>query len=99
MTHPRKTGEYKRKRAAFLATHEHVCHWCGAAVYTSLPRQHPRKATIDHLVEVDLVASMALDESLWVIACHSCNSSRGASYGHGKRANAKPATRRASRTW
>ena len=97
MTHPRKTNEYLRKRARFLDTHEHVCHWCGAQVFTTLPRQHPRKATIDHLVEIDRAASVALDESLWVIACHSCNSSRGAAYGHAKKRITKQ--RRASRAW
>lgn len=95
MGNPRGTAEYRRKRATFLSTHPHICHWCGAQVLTTVPRNHPRKATVDHLIEVDRAAALALDETVWVVACHSCNSSRGATYGNAKRG----AMRKASRDW
>lgn len=79
---PRSTAAYRRARKMFLAQSTQVCHWCGATVSDMLPMGHPRKATVDHTLEVDRAASLALDTRLWVVACHTCNSSRGSRYWH-----------------
>lgn len=55
------------------------------------------KATIDHLIEVDLASSLALDVTAWVVACGPCNSSRGASFGNRK--PKRSPTSRSSREW
>ncbi len=97
MTDPRKQRAYREARQKFLATHDPVCHWCGVQVFDTVPASHPRKATVDHLVEVDRAASWALDVTLWVVACRRCNDSRGAQYGHAKRKRQR--TSNASRQW
>lgn len=91
---PRKTHEYKIRRRAFLSASEPYCHWCGHEVEDDAPLGHPRKATIDHLVEVSRGQADPLDTSLWVIACWRCNSKRGARFGNGL-----APVRRASRAW
>ncbi len=97
MTDPRRTNEYRVKRAKFLAHSDLICHWCGRQTYTSVKPWHPMKATIDHLIEVDLASSLALDTSAWVVACGPCNSSRGASFGNRKPKRSPIA--RSSREW
>lgn len=77
---PRRGAEYRRLRTQFIATRPPTCHWCGATTSDTLPVGHPRKTTIDHLIEVDRARTLALDTKLWVIACHTCNSSRGSRY-------------------
>ena len=96
MSDPRKSRAYQKKRAAFLAYADPVCHWCQAEVFATAPRSHPRKATVDHLVEVDTAPLLALDTSLWVVACLSCNSSRGSRYAARLRRPTRP---RSSRDW
>lgn len=91
---PRRTRAYQEARARFLATRAKVCHWCGKPVFDDLPKGHPRKATVDHLKEVDAAPAAAMDTSAWVVACHSCNSSRGAKY-----RNRRDNPRRSSRQW
>lgn len=95
MSDPRHRNRYRVKRAEFIKASAMVCHWCGCEVFDTVPTRHPRKATIDHLVEVDRASSMAMDVSLWVVACGRCNASRGATYGNRKRG----AIRKASRNW
>lgn len=95
MTDPRRTNRYRVRRAQFIKVSAMVCHWCGCQVFDTVPTRHPRKATVDHLVEVDRASTLALDESLWVVACGQCNASRGATYGNKKRS----AIRNASRNW
>ena len=80
MNDPRRTRKYQALRKKFLATRAAICYWCGQPVMDSLPKGHPRKATVDHLVEVDAAPALALDTSTWVVACHSCNSKRGTAY-------------------
>ena len=82
MGDPRGTADYRRKRQRFLAGAEPVCHWCGARVSDRLPPGHPRKATVDHLAEVDKAPALALNPQLWVVACWTCNSRRGSRYWH-----------------
>lgn len=97
MGDPRKTRTYQAKRKAFLASHELICHWCGKDVYQTVPAGHPNKATVDHGIEVDRAPSLALDVSMWVVACWPCNSGRGADYRtRVKRAGKKA---QASRDW
>lgn len=93
MTDPRRTNRYRKARATFLKRSDKVCHWCGCQVFDTVPTKHPRKATVDHLVEVDRATTLAMDVTLWVVACYKCNSSRGATYGNTKRA------RTPSREW
>ena len=93
MSDPRNTSRYRKARSAFLKRSDKICHWCGCQVFDTVPPRHPRKATVDHLVEVDRASTMAYDITLWVVACNSCNSSRGATYGNTKTA------RTPSREW
>ena len=93
MSDPRDTNRYRKARAEFIKRNPKVCHWCGCEVFDSVPRQHPRKITVDHLVEVDRASTMAMDSSMWVVSCNKCNSSRGATYGNTKK------RRTSSREW
>ena len=95
MTDPRTTSRYKVKRAQFLKSSRMICHWCGSPVDVTLPMSHPLKATVDHLIEVDKAPILALDVSLWVVACARCNYSRGAQYKH----KHKQRRRMPSREW
>ena len=99
MTDPRGTAAYQRARRTFLATHDHVCHWCGAHVSDQLPAGHPRKATVDHLHEVDRAPDLALNPQLWVVACWTCNSSRGSRYWHDGRGSNTNGLGQPSRDW
>lgn len=96
---PRSSRKYRDARAKFLARSAPVCHWCGRAVSDDLPMGHPRKATADHLIEVDRAASVALDTRLWVVACHECNSSRGSRYWHATRGSEPSGVGSPSRDW
>ena len=79
---PRSTWAYRRERASFIERSDLHCHWCHELTEPTAPKRDRRKTTVDHLIEVDKVPELALDASLWVIACLSCNASRGASYGN-----------------
>lgn len=79
---PRSSWRYRQSRAAFLARSVPVCHWCGVGVDERLPAGHARKATVDHLLEVDRAPEVALDPRLWVVSCHRCNAARGSRYWH-----------------
>jgi len=92
---PRKTYTYKQLRQTWLKQQPPICHWCGRHVSQNLPLGHPLKATLDHLIEVDSNPELALDPQLWVVACHTCNTRRGAHYRNNKH---KP-TPTASRRW
>lgn len=87
MPDPRGTAEYQRARRAWLARQPLVCHWCGRPVTDTVKAGHPAKATVDHLLEVDRAAPLALDTRLWVVACWTCNSARGATYGNNRPAD------------
>ena len=80
MSDPRRTSAYQRQRRTFLARPGLSCHWCGRPVTDQVAKAHPSKATVDHLIEVGKHPQLALDASLWVVACWGCNSSRGARY-------------------
>jgi len=97
MTDPRRTRAYQQARTRFLNTHPPVCHWCGRDVYATAPKSNPMKATIDHMVEVDQAPHLAMDTSLWVVACLRCNSSRGSRYQ--SRRDAGQRDRNGSRNW
>lgn len=94
MSDPRRGRRYRLLRAEFLAAADPVCRWCGREVSDALPMGSASKATVDHLVEVGRDRSLALDVSLWVVACHRCNSRRGARFG-----NASAPAVRPSRAW
>lgn len=86
MPDPRKSRAYQSARADFLAAAPPYCHWCRVRVYDDVPAGHPLKATVDHRIEVDTAPELALDRSLWVVACGPCNSSRGARFVNARRA-------------
>ena len=94
MTHVRQTEAYKVSASAWLKRQDPTCHWCGRQTSTTLPRGHKLKATVDHLIEVDKDPKVALDRSLWVVACLSCNAKRGSRYRHRRRRGRAP-----SRMW
>lgn len=96
---PRSTNAYRVARAEFLARSAPVCHWCGASVSDDLPAGHPRKATVDHTVEVDRARAVALDPRLWVVACWECNSRRGSRYWHDGRGAEPDGVGAPSRDW
>lgn len=96
---PRLTRQYARARKRFLSSQALVCHWCGVTVSDALPIGNPRKATVDHLVEVDRAPGVALDPRLWVVACWSCNSARGSQYWHRGRGAEPDGVGEASRDW
>lgn len=97
---PRKSREYQQAADRFLRARPLVCHWCGVSVLRTVPAGHPNKATVDHLVEVDMRPDAALDATLWVVACWTCNTSRGATYRHRRNAvSVVDRKRPASRDW
>lgn len=81
-THPRKTNAYMSAAVAWLQRQPMVCHWCGRPVSTRHKPGHPAKATVDHTIEVDRAPGLAMNQQLWVVACWTCNSSRGSRYWH-----------------
>lgn len=98
MTHPRHTHAYITTASEWLDTRADLtCHWCHAWTSPDLPVGHDHKATVDHLVEVDIAPDIALNTALWVVACWPCNSARGARHVNRKR-NRQPA-RQPSRRW
>lgn len=97
MTDPRRTRAYQSARAKFLASRAPVCYWCGQPVDDSLPKSDPRKATVDHLIEVDSAPALGMDTSTWVVACLRCNSFRGAQYRN--RRDRGPDHRTPTRDW
>ena len=98
MTHPRHTNAYITTAANWLTTRPDLtCHWCHTPTYLDVAAGHPLKATVDHLVEVDTAPELALDTDLWVVACWTCNATRGAQYVNRKRKR-QPA-RPPSRHW
>ena len=98
-THPRKTNAYMSAAVAWLQRQPMVCHWCGRPVSTRHKPGHPAKATVDHTIEVDRAASLAMNTELWVVACWGCNSSRGATYGNRAAAHESVGIGEPSRDW
>ena len=99
MTDPRKRNAYVIQRKAWLTTQAMVCHWCGRRVSDQLKPGHPAKATVDHTIEVDRAASLAMNAELWVVACWGCNSARGATYGNRAAASETVGIGEPSRDW
>ena len=95
----RSSNPYRRRRAAWLKRQPMRCHWCGRAVSDQVKAGHPAKATVDHLVEVDRAAGVALDPRLWVVACWTCNSRRGSRYWHDGRGREPAGLGEPSRDW
>jgi len=96
---PRDTNAYRTLRTQWLDQQTDLtCHWCHQPTSRDLPRAHPRKTTVDHLIEVDLAPDIALDTNLWVVACWTCNSARGARHARTKQ-RTDPNRRRPSRRW
>ncbi len=94
MSNPRGQRKYTEAAAAWLTAQQDLrCHWCHKQTYTDAPRAHPLKATVDHLIEVDTAPDLTLTQGLWVVACWTCNSSRGARY------RARKRQRTPSRNW
>jgi 5-methylcytosine-specific restriction endonuclease McrA len=77
-------ARYRRLRDEFIATHGQKCHWCGQLTRRFTTPNDPLKTTIDHLIETDKKQIDPMDNRYWVIACMSCNSSRGAEYRNAK---------------
>ena len=99
MTDPRRTSAYQTARRAWLKRQPMSCHWCGAEVSDRLPMGHDRKATVDHLHEVDRAPDLALNTQLWVVACWTCNSRRGSRYWHDGRGSNTNGLGEPSRDW
>lgn len=97
MKDPRRSRTYQAARVKFLRIRPPICYWCGKRVSDDLPKGHPDKATVDHLIEVDAAPAAAMDTSTWVVACHKCNSARGAAYRN--RRDRGPQQRTPSRDW
>ena len=86
MTHPRHTNAYITSAAAWLKTQQDLrCHWCHKQTHLNLRVGHPLKATVDHLIEVDTAPELAMNQQLWVVACWTCNATRGARHVNNKR--------------
>ena len=84
---PRKTRRYQNLASAFLRRTSPACHWCGITTLRTVEPGHPLKATVDHLVEVDANPEACMDTSMWVVACWTCNASRGGKYASRKKSS------------
>lgn len=81
-----RTSAYMRTRKRWLASipiEQRRCVHCKRPVIIGAPNTNPLQATVDHSVEVDRGLADPMDTRLWVLACRSCNSSRGATYQQG----------------
>lgn len=76
MSKGKARGRRHREARAKVLHGVNRCTWCGCEISDLLPRGHPQKATVDHVIPVrdggpDVVENM-------VAACWRCNSRRGA---------------------
>lgn len=75
MHQQRKTRAAYRKHRLRIVRTATECTWCHVAISDRLPRNHPQKATADHLEPLSRGGRDTLDNL--VPACFLCNSQRG----------------------
>ena len=64
---PRNTRDYRRARLKVLARDGYTCMYCGSS----------DELTVDHVLSIKHHPELAMDMENMVIACKSCNSSKG----------------------
>jgi len=74
--HYTKTVQRLRKQACWRQ--RGLCYWCGGAMLTDVPSDHPQFLTADHLVP--LHAGGETKHGNIVAACRKCNNERHPEY-------------------
>lgn len=68
---------YRRFRLQVLEAYGNLCHLCRQPIDLSLPPNHPRSFTVDHMDPVSLGGPPVCDLARARPAHHGCNSARG----------------------